>query len=345
MTASRLLSGAAAIAIGAMGGTTALAQSDMPGEGTTINMAQPTWDTGYFYTQIYKMALEELGYTVEGPIALDNPIFYQAVAQGDQDLWVDGWFPLHNTYEASFSQGAEKVGTVAAGGALEGYLVSADAQEEFDIQSLEDFKRDEVKEAFDRNGDGKADMVACPPGWGCEVNIAHHMEAYDLGDHINLVKAGYSASMADAVAAYQQGDPILFYTWTPNWTVNVLQPGEDVMWIEVPEVDLPEEMADLEDAATLDGVEGCVADPCMLGFPANDIVPVANSEFLESNPAVRALLEEASVPLEAVFAQNEEMYNGENETSDIEEDAAAWIEENRDTVDGWLEAARDAAAE
>lgn len=344
MTAPKLLTGAAAIAIGAMGGTAALAQ-DMPGEGTTIKMAQPTWDTGYFYTQIYKQALEELGYTVEGPVALDNPIFYQAVAQGDQDLWVDGWFPLHNSYESTFSNGAEKVGTVAEGGALEGYLVSKEAQEEFDIQSLEDFKRDEVKEAFDRNGDGKADMVACPPGWGCEVNIAHHMEAYDLGDHINLVKAGYSASMADAVAAYEQGDPILFYTWTPNWTVNVLQPGEDVMWIEVPEVNLPEDMADLEDAATLEGVEGCVSDPCMLGFPANDIVPVANSEFIDNNPAVEAFLQEASVPLSDVFAQNEEMYNGENETADIEEDAATWIENNREQVDGWLQAARDAAAQ
>ncbi|SES13149.1 glycine betaine/proline transport system substrate-binding protein [Tranquillimonas rosea] len=344
MTAPNLftkLSGATALA--ALMTVPAFAQDSQPGEGTTIQMAQPTWDTGYFYTQIYKQALEELGYSVEGPVALDNPIFYQAVAQGDQDLWVDGWFPLHNTYESTFQNGAEKVGTVAEGGALEGYLVSADAQEEFDIQSLEDFKRDEVKEAFDRNGDGKADMVACPPGWGCEVNISHHMEAYGLEDHINLVKAGYSASMADAVAAEEQGNPIFFYTWTPNWTVNVLKPGEDVMWIEVPEVDLPEDMADLEDAATMDGVEGCVADPCTLGFPANDIVPVANTEFLEANPAARALLEEASVPLEDVFEQNAKMYDGENEPSDIEQHAATWIENNRDTVDGWLEAARSAA--
>ena len=24
------------------------------------------------------------------------------------------------------------------------------------------------------NGDGKADMVACPPGWGCEKQITKH---------------------------------------------------------------------------------------------------------------------------------------------------------------------------
>ncbi|WP_274424481.1 glycine betaine/L-proline ABC transporter substrate-binding protein ProX [Chelativorans sp. YIM 93263] len=317
----------------------AIAQ-DQPGEGTTVQMARATWDTGWFHAEIYKQLLEELGYTVEGPTTLDNPPFYQAVTQGDVDLWVNGWFPLHNTYRSTFESGAEVVGAVAEGGALEGYLVDKASVEEFDIQTLDDFKRDEVKEAFDRNGDGKADLVACPPGWGCEVNIEHHLDAYDLRDHVNPIKAGYSASMADAIAAYENGESILFYTWTPNWTVNELVPGEDVMWIEVPEVDLPEDMSDLEDAATLEGVEGCVADPCTLGFPANDIVPVVNSSFLGENPAVESLLQAASIPLADVFAQNAAMNEGDD---DIEQQAADWIENNRDMVDGWLDEARSAA--
>lgn len=321
------------------GATGALAQ-DMPGEGTTIQMAQPTWDTGWFHTEIYAQLLGELGYEMEDTMTLDNPIFYQSVAFGDVTMWVDGWFPLHNTYRDSFEGQAEIVGAVAEGGALEGYLIDKASAEEFDIKTLEDFKRDEVKEAFDRNGDGKADMVACPPGWGCEINIEHHLDAYDLRDHINPIKAGYSASMADAVAAYGGGESILFYTWTPNWTVNELAPGEDVVWIEVPEVDLPEAMMDMADAATMAGVEGCVSDPCTLGFPASDIVPVVNSAFLDDNPAVRALLEEISVPLADIFEQNAAMNAGDD---DIEAQAAAWIEDNRDDVDGWLETARAAA--
>lgn len=303
-------------------------------------MAQATWDTGWFHAEIYKQLLEELGYSVDGPTTLDNPPFYQAVAQGDLDLWVNGWFPLHNTYEPVYSQGAEIVGSVADGGALEGYLIDRATAEELEITSLDDFKRDEVKEAFDRNGDGRADMVACPPGWGCEINIEHHMDAYELRDHITLVKAEYAASMADAIAAFGQGESILFYTWTPNWTVNELVPGEDVVWIEVPEVNLPEEMMDLADAATLDGVEGCVSDPCMLGFPANDIRPVANTAFLDENPAARVLLENASVAVEDIFEQNARMNEGDD---DIEAQAAEWIENNRDQVDEWLEAARNAS--
>ncbi|MEO3386279.1 glycine betaine/L-proline ABC transporter substrate-binding protein ProX [Mesorhizobium sp. CAU 1741] len=314
-----------------------------PGAGTTVRMAQATWDTGWFHAEIYKQLLEELGYTVEGPTTLDNPPFYQAVAQGDLDLWVNGWFPLHNSYESTYSQGAELVGAVAEGGALEGYLVDKASIEEFDIKSLEDFKRDEVKEAFDRDGDGKADLVACPPGWGCEITIEHHLDAYDLRDHVNPIKASYAASMADAVAAHGEGTPILFYTWTPNWTVDELKPGEDVMWIEVPEINLPEAQADLADAATLDGVEGCINDPCMLGFPANDIRPVVNTAFLGENPAVGALLEAASIPIADIFSQNAKMNAGEGDQEDIERHASEWIEANADLVDGWLEEARAAA--
>lgn len=316
----------------------AIAQ-DGPGAGTAITIAQPTWDTGWFHTEIYRQLLQELGYDVAPAITLDNPPFYQSVAMGDVTMWVDGWFPLHSTYEPIFSSGAEIVGAVAKGGALEGYLIDKAAADEFGITSLEDFKRDEVKAAFDRNGDGKADMVACPPGWGCEINIEHHMDAYELRDHINTIKAGYSASMADALAAYKGGEHILYYTWTPNWTANQLVPGKDVVWIEVPEVDLPD--MSLADAATLEGVEGCINDPCKLGFPANDIVPVVNSEFLADNPAVGALLNEVAIPLEDIFAQNSAMNDGD---TDIEAQAAAWIEENRAAVDGWLDAARAAAS-
>ncbi|HET7410243.1 MAG TPA: glycine betaine/L-proline ABC transporter substrate-binding protein ProX [Paracoccaceae bacterium] len=338
-----LLAGAAAIGIGfaALGGPAAA--QDRPGEGKTVQMAQPTWDTSWFGSQIYKQILEELGYTVEGPTTLDNPPFYQAVGQGDIDFWAEGWFPLHNTYKPAFEGKAEIIGYMAKGGALQGYLVDKASAEKFDIKSLEDFKRPEVQEAFDRDGDGKADLVACPPGWGCEEVIEHHLDAYDLRDHINDIKASYSASMADAIAAYGQGKPILFYTWTPNRTVNELKPGEDVVWIEVPEIDLPESQADLADAATVAGVEGCVADPCKLGFPANDIRPVANSEFLDENPAVRTLLEDISIPLEDIFAQNAKMNAGEGDPEDIERQASEWIAANRETVDGWLEDARAAA--
>lgn len=316
---------------------------DMPGAGTTIDMARASWDTGWFQAEVYAQIFEELGYTVDTPVTLDNPVFYLSVAQGDVDLWVNGWFPLHNTYEETFSQGAEVIGYVEQGGALEGYLIDKASADEFGITSLEDFKRPEVMEAFDRNGDGKADLVACPPGWGCELMIEHHLDAYDLRDYVNDIKAGYTPAMADAIAAYEQGESIFFYTWTPNWTVGLLEPGEDVVWIEVPFTSLPEDQgAGMEDMTTLE-VEGCVAMPCNLGWPPNDIRPVANSAFLEANPVIETLLLEIQIPLGDIFAQNSLMFEGEDSDEDIERHAAEWIADNRNLVDGWLDSARGGA--
>lgn len=325
---------AAAALIGSAAFMPALAQ-DAPGTGKTIKMAQATWDTGWFHAEIYKQLFEKLGYKVEGPTTLDNPPFYQAVGFGDVDLWVNGWFPVHDPYRPAFEKSAEIIGAVAASGAIQGYLVDKASAEKYKIKSLADFKRDEVKKAFDRDGDGKADLVACPPGWGCELAIDEHLKKYELKPHINEVKASYSASMADAVAAYKSGEPILFYTWTPNWTVNELKPGEDVVWIQVPEKATEEN--------SIKGLETCVADPCVMGFVANDIVPVANSKFLKANPAVAALLKKASIPLQDIFEQNSAMNDGADKPEDIKKQAADWIKSNRETVDTWLEAARAAA--
>jgi glycine betaine/proline transport system substrate-binding protein len=320
------------------------ADQHKPGEGVSVNMARATWDTGWFPAEVYRQLLQELGYNIQRITTLDNPPFYQSVGQGDMDLWVNGWFPLHNTYEDAFQVGARKIGYVAQGGALQGYLVDKKTADELNIKTLEDIKRDDVKAALDSNGDGKADLVACPPGWGCEEVIEHHLDAYDLRDHVNPIKAGYSASMADALGRYQAGESIFFYTWTPNWTVGVLEPGKDVVWLTVKEANLPEGQKELEDATTMSGVTGCVADPCNMGWPANDIRPVANNEFLDNNPAVAALLEEARIPIEDIFAQNARMNEGEDSSEDIERHASEWIAENRELVDQWLEKAQAAAA-
>lgn len=338
----RAVTAMAAIALLAAPAAAGAAQGK-PGEGRTVKLARATWDTGWFQAEIYRQLLEKLGYNVPRVTTLGNPPFYQAVSQGDMDLWVNGWFPLHNTYRKGFEAGASVVGYVAKGGALQGYLIDKKTADAHGITSLEDFKKPEIKKLFDTDGDGKAEMVACPPGWGCEKVIAHHLDAYGLRDHIDPIKAAYAASMADALGRYRNGGSILFYTWTPNWTVGLLKPGKDVVWIEVDHPDLPADQKGLEDRTTLRGVAGCVDDPCAMGWPANDIRPVANRAFLAKNPAVRRLLEVARIPIEDIFAQNAMMNAGQDSRKDIEQQARDWIEANRDMVGGWLEKARKAA--
>lgn len=321
----------------------AAADQHQPGEGVSVTPARATWDTGWFPAAVYSHLLAELGYDVDRPTTLDNPPFYQSVAQGDVDFWVNGWFPLHNTYRHTFRAGAELIGYVAQGGALQGYLIDKKTADEHGITGLEDFRDPEVAALFDSDGNGKAELVACPPGWGCELVIAHQLEAYGLGDTVEPIKASYSASMADALGRYQEGGSIFFYTWTPNWTVGLLQPGRDVVWITVDEASLPEDQQDFEDDTVLHDVLGCTENPCNLGWPANDIRPVVNSAFAAANPAAAELFEVVRIPVDDIFAQNALMFDGEDSAEDIQRHAEEWIAAHREQVDAWLDKAREAA--
>ena len=288
--------------------------------------------------------MEELGYDASKPKDLQNPIFYKSVALGDVDYWTNGWLPNHESqFPKNFYDTAGIYGYVVKAGGLQGYLVSKREVDKFNIKSLDDFKRPEVIKAFDSNGNGKADLTACPPGWGCENVIAWHMKVYDLGDYINPIKASYEAGMASALGAYKSGDPIFFYTWAPNWTIFKLKPGKDVMWINVPKIIPKESQESAVDRMTVSGVEGAVTDPVKLGFVVSDIRVVANKKFVNANPAAKKFFEVFTLPLIDINEQNTRMNEGEKSQKDIERHATEWIEKNQAKWDGWLEAARNAA--
>ncbi len=318
--------------------------NDLPGKGITVNPARATWNTGFFQEALVRRGLETLGYKVKKPKDLANPIFYKSLALGDVDYWCNGWFPNHNSQlPKNSSEKIGKYGYVVKAGGLQGYLVSKKDAEKFNIKSLDDFKRDEVKKAFDKNNDGKADLVACPPGWGCETTIAHHMDVYDLDAHINPVKAAYEAGMASALAEYKNGEPIFFYTWAPNWTIFKLKPGKDVVWINVPKIIPREAQKVAEDRMTVSGIEGAVSDPIKLGFVVSDIRIVANKKFTGANPAAQKFFELFTLPLADINEQNTRMNAGEKSAKDIDRHVDEWIAKNSDKWNSWLAAARDAA--
>ncbi len=322
----------------------AMAENRMPGKGVTVRPARATWNTGFFQEALVRRGLEELGYKVKKPKDLQNPIFYKSLILGDVDYWANGWFPLHNAQlPKNFSEKAQTVGYLVKAGGLQGYLVSKRDAEKYGITSLDDFKRDEVKKAFDKNGDGKADLTACPPGWGCETVISHHMKVYQLDDHVNPVTAAYEAGMASALAEYKSGEPVFFYTWAPNWTIFKFKPGTDVVWINVPET-MPKKSQEKDrDRMEVSGVEGAVSDPVKLGFVVNDIQIVANKKFMADNPAAARFFEVFTLSLADINEQNNRMNEGEKSAKDIDRHVDEWIANNQQKWDSWLDAARKAA--
>ena len=288
-----------------------------------IKMGKADWDTGFFQAEIYKKALEKMGYKVSGPTVMKPQVFYVAAAAGDMDLWVNGWFENHNTYVNEAMGKVKPVGYVVEKGGLQGYLIDKKTADKFNIKSIMDIKK-HAKE-FDINNDGKADMVACPPGWGCEKIITKHFEELGLGEFINPLKADYSASMADTISRYKNGKSILFYTWTSNWSVGTLKLGEDVVWIEAPYSDTKEVK-----------VPNATKSKLNMGFAVNDIRAAANVDFLKANPKVEKMLKKASIPLADIAEQNLKMNAGEKSEKAIKKHAEDWIKANQSTFDSWI---------
>ena len=290
---------------------------------TEIKMGKADWDTGYFQAEIYKRALEKMGYKVSGPTVMKPQVFYVAAASGDMDLWVNGWFDNHGTYIAESKGKVKPVGYVVKKGGLQGYLIDKRTADKFGIKSIMDIKKHAKQ--FDSNGDGKADMVACHPGWGCEKIITKHFAELGLGEFINPMKADYSASMADIISRYKNGKSILFYTWTPNWTVGTLKLGKDIVWIEAPFSETSEV-----------SVPNATKTKLNLGFGVNDIRAAANVNFLKANPKVEKMLMKASIPLADIATQNLKMNEGEKSEKAIKKHADVWIKENQSIFNSWI---------
>ena len=333
-----------------------------PGAGTSVTQARATWSTGYMQAAIYNQLLEELGYDVSEPAdaELANDIFHVALAEGEVDFWVNGWIPNHlNFWDDELSDGSligdriELVGTSLAAAGLEGFLTNKALAEEHGIQTLGQINdTPELVALYDAAditpGDGIIQIGSCPDSWNC-AKIAAQTFSFNGWDNLEAVHAGYEAMFANAVANLEDGEPFIAYSWSPSGYLTQLIPGDNAIWVSVGTAE------NVLDGSTVDGFdfndlpaarlgpEFCTGDPCFTGWPAADIRAVANSRFVNANPAARSLFESVKISVVDVALQNVRYDGGENTTDDVNRHAAEWIEANRASVDEWLTAARDAA--
>ncbi len=308
--------------------------NDMPGEGVSITPVFPSIAEERFRGEVAISALQALGYKVETPKETEYAGMMPALAAGEADFTVHLWDNLHaGFYQKAGGDGAlVKAGDVIPG-VLQGYLIDKKTAEQYDIQTLEDLQKPDIARLFDTDGDGKADLTGCNAGWGCELMINHHLKAYGLENSVTHHRGPYFPLMAETIARYQAGKPVLYYTWVPQWISGVLVEGKDVTWLEVPQTDLPDG----------NNYVDTYYDGKNLGFPIDQVIAVMAKPFSEQNIAATALLSRVQISAADESAQNLKMKNGENTAADIKRHATQWIAANQATFDGWLQHARTVA--
>jgi glycine betaine/proline transport system substrate-binding protein len=305
---------------------------DKPGIGVTVRPVMAPSLEEQFQHRILFRALEDLGYEVAEPQEVEYQTIHLALGTGDGDFTAVHWDKLHQAFfdESGGDAVLEKIGTLVEG-ALQGYLVNKAAYDG-GVKNLGDFKDPEVAKMFDADGDGKADLAGCVPGWGCERVIEHQLTEYGLRDTVSHNQGAYNAIIGDTIARNGSGENVLYYTWTPYWVSGVLIPGDNVEWLAVPYSSLP-------DGATAD----TVFDGKDLGFAVDNIRVVATDAFLEANPAAAKLFEVAKIDINDISAQNKLIADGEDNSADIDKHVDDWIKSNKRSYNKWLKAARRAS--
>lgn len=330
-----ILNCATALAIAAMS-LCANASANQPGDGVKVTPIFPSIAEERFRGEVAMEGLRELGYKVQEPKETEYGVMMMALGNGDADFTVHLWDKLHDKF---FQQAGGDKAMVKAGdimpGVLQGYLIDKKTAEAHNIKYITDLKKPEIAKLFDTNGDGKADMTGCNPGWGCELIIAHHMKAYDLEKTVTVNQGSYFALMADTITRYKEGQPILYFTWVPQWIATVLVEDKDVVWLEVPKTNLPDGNNNVD----------TMYKGKNLGFAVDKVEAVLNKEFADKNPAALKFLSVMQITTADESAQNLKMQQGEKKPADIRRHAKEWVAAHRQQFDAWLQTARAAATQ
>lgn len=304
------------------------------GTGIKVQPIQSTIAEETFQTLIVSEALKALGYEVAKPKETDYNIAFAAVAKNDATFLAVQWYPLHkDKYE---NAGGDKTFYSKGDyiqGAAQGYLIDKKTADKYKITNIGQLKDPKLAKLFDSNGDGKADLTGCNPGWGCEAVIEHQLSTFGLGKSVVHNQGNYSAIISDTIARYKTGKPILYYTWVPYWVSGVLVPGKDVVWLEVPFSSLPDDRKD---------VDTKLPNGKNYGFEINSMRIVANKKWAKQNPAAAKLFSIMKLPIKDINAENNLMRKGETSSKDIQNHANSWIKANKKTFDSWIKQARAA---
>jgi glycine betaine/proline transport system substrate-binding protein len=188
----------------------------------TANLTYVNWAEGVAYTNLAKVVLEDkMGYTVNITAADVGPA-YTAVANGDQDAFMETWLPvLHQDYVQKYGDQITDLGHVYEGtqsGLVVPTYVTIDMISEMNG----------VKEKFDKT------ITGIDAGAGVMKTTEQVIDVYDLD--FKLMQSSGPAMTAALKDAVDNKEWIVVTGWKPHWMfgrwdLKFLKQDEDkMMW-------------------------------------------------------------------------------------------------------------------
>jgi glycine betaine/proline transport system substrate-binding protein len=264
--------------------------------GRAVVLAGVNWESGEFITAVTREILER-GFGCRTELVPGNSVtLEQAVANDDVQIFAEEWVSRSDVWKAAVEKGLVRGVGHPFTGAVEGWYVptyvvrgdpgrhiKATAPDLADVSQLADPRYLALFADPEQPGHGR--FLNCPSGWTCEgVNTAK-LHAYGLDGRYVDFRPGTGPAMDAAItSAYAQGQPLLFYYWSPSAIAGKLA----LTRLTEP----PYTPACYADLTSANGAHrhGCAAPPANIAYGVS-------SRFAAAAPEITAVLARMTFPL------------------------------------------------
>jgi len=309
------------------------ARADYCASGRPVILAGVNWDSGEFITAVTQEILERGFGCRTRSVTGNSVILEQGVASDDVQIFAEEWASRSDVWKDAVAKGAVRgVGhpftEAVEAWYVPAYVIKGDPARHIepmapDLTSVAQLGDPKYVALFaDPEHPGHGRFLNCPSGWTCEgVNTAK-LRAYGLEGRYIDVRPGIGPAMDAAItSAYDQGQPILFYYWSPTRIVAKLR----LIRLTEP----PYTPACYADLTSTNGAHthGCAAPP-------PDVVYGVSSKFAAAAPELIAVLGRMTFSMDILNANLVAMTEARH--GDAKAQAIAFLKERPDIWTAWV---------
>jgi glycine betaine/proline transport system substrate-binding protein len=293
------------------------------------------WESGEFITAVVQEILER-GFGCRTETIPGNTItFEQALADDDVQIVGEEWINRSEIWRKAAEAGKVRAIGNTFVGATEGwavpeYLVKGEPARHIeamapDLVSVAQLGDPRYLALFkDPEQPNRGRFLNCPSGWTCEPENTRKLRAYGLDGRYVDFRPGTGPAMDAAImSAYLQGQPLLFYYWSPSAIAGRLR--------LTPLAEPPYTPECWEKMFSSEGKShrGCASPPSLVSYGVS-------SRFAAAAPEIVAVLELATFPMAELNANLATMAQ---QQLDARTQAIAFLKARPDIWQPWVSAA------
>ena len=287
-----------AFVLGACGGGGGEGAGSATGSNETVSFGTVDWPEAIAKTNVASTVIEALGYETEIS-EVSVPLVFQGLETGDLHVFVEAWFPTMQTNMDQIDQ--ESVTSAATNLPEATFSVAVNRQAcDAGVTSHEDL--DQFADRFEEGG--TPTIYGIEPGNdGNQVVIDMIAnDTYGLSDW-RIVESSTNGMLSEVESRVDEGKWVAFTGWEPHWMNNKF------------------DMCLLEDPEEAWGGK-------------SHVETLLNTEFAEGNPELDKFFGQMIVNKEIQANLIDQIDNSGKEPEQV---ALAWLNENSEITDQWLD--------